>query len=129
MDRPALVLLVDGSPDCRDVYDSVLTWAGYRVLKTPTGEEGLRLAREHRPELVIAEFPVPVPGWSSLTEAIRADPALSGVCILTVTAHAVPEYRQRAFRAGVDGFLEKPLTPHRLLQIVEHFICTRGAAA
>ena len=128
MDRPALVLLVDGSPECRDIYRSALAWAGYRVLEAATGEEALHLTREHRPELVITEFPVPLPGWSSLTEAIRADPALSGVCILTVTAHAVPEYRQQAFRAGVDGFLTKPLTPRRLLHIVEHFVCTRVAA-
>ena len=129
MDRPALVLLVDGSADRREMYHSILTWAGYQVLEAPTGEEALHLAHEHRPELVIAEFPVPLPGWSSLTEAIRADPALSAVCILTVTAHAVPEYRQQAFRAGVDGFLTKPLTPRRLLELVSHFICTRGAAA
>ena len=129
MDRPALVLLVDGSLPCREMYHSILAWGGYEVLEAPTGEEALYLTREHRPVLVITEFPVPLPGWPSLTEAIRADPTLSGICILTVTAHAVAEYRQRAFRAGVDGFLAKPLRPRRLLELVEHFICTRGAAA
>ena len=129
MDRPALVLLVDGSPECRDVYSSVLAWAGYQVLEAETGEEGLRLAREHQPDLIITEFPLAIPGWSSLTEAIRADPALSGVCVLTVTSRAVPAYRERALYVGVDGFFVKPLTPRHLLQMVEDFVCTRNVAA
>ena len=129
MNHPALILLVDGSPDCRDLYRSILAWAGYEVLEAESGDEGLQVVRERRPDLVITEFPVPVPGYSSLTEALRSDPSLSGIRILTVTAHALPEYRQKAFRAGVDGFLIKPLTPQRLLHVVQHFTPPPEAAA
>ena len=124
----ALILLVDGSRSCRHIFHSVLEWAGFRVLEADTGEEGLRLARELVPELVITEFPVQLPGYSSLTEAIRVDPRLSGTRILTVTAHALPHYREQVLRAGVDGFLTKPIYPRELLKEVQRFLPTSGLA-
>lgn len=93
-------------------------------MEAEIGEEGLRLARELVPELVITEFPVQTPGYSSLTEAIRADPRLSGIRILTLTAHALPRYREHALRAGADGFLTKPIHPRELLKEVQRFLPT-----
>ena len=92
------------------------------MAEAETGEDGLRLARELKPELVVIEFPVPVPGYDSLTEALRAEPGLEGLVILTVTALALPAYRARALRAGVDGFLTKPIEPRRLLREVERHL-------
>ncbi len=123
------VLLVDGSDDCRNIYRTVLEHAGYRVAEARTGAEGLRLARDLRPNLAITEFPVLTPGYRSLTHAIRAGPELTGVRILTVTANATDEYREEALRAGVDGFLTKPLEPGKLLDTVRRFVATGSLAA
>ena len=129
MSRPvALILLVDGSKDCRDIFRAALAHIGYEPVEAETGEEGLCLARELKPDLVVTEFPIPVAGYPSLTEAVRADRSLTDVRILSVTAHALPGVEERARRAGVDGFLTKPIKLSVLIAEVQRYVSPPGAA-
>lgn len=129
MSRPtALILLVDGSRDCRNIFRAILTHVGFDPIEAETGDEGLRLAREHKPDLIITEFPIPATGFASLTEAVRADPSLSGTRILSVTANVLPEYEEQARRAGVDGFLTKPIEPSRLAREVQQYVVGTATA-
>lgn len=123
-----LVLLVDADRDSRHIFHIMLEHAGFYVVEARTAEDGLRLAREWGPRLVITEFPLPVPGHTCLVEAIRADPALAGTRILAVTALALDVIREQALRAGADGFLTKPVEPSRLLREVQRFLAAPGTA-
>jgi CheY-like chemotaxis protein len=70
----------------------------------------------------VAEFPLTVPGYACLAEAIRADPALAGTLIFAVTAYAPDDVREQALLAGVDAFLAKPIEPTRLLREIERVL-------
>jgi CheY-like chemotaxis protein len=118
----ALILLVDTDPDSRIIFHSMLAHAGFRVLEARTANEGLLIARTQRPRLVVAEFPLAVPGYACLAEAIRADPALAGTLIFAVTAYAPDDVREQALLAGVDAFLAKPIEPTRLLREIERVL-------
>jgi CheY-like chemotaxis protein len=111
----ALILLVDPDQDSRDIFYLILVHTGFRVLEAHVAEEGLRLAREHRPHLIVTDFPLPVSGYSCLVEAARADATLSGTRIFAVTANAFNSIQEQAFRAGADAFLAKPVEPRRLV--------------
>jgi CheY-like chemotaxis protein len=127
-DQPlALVLLVDGSEDCRTVLRLILEHEGFRVVETEDAGEGLRLAREMRPALVVTEYPLPVPGFACLVGALRAEPALAGVPILTLTSRAVPPFQDEALAAGAGRFLAKPIAPREALRFIREMLADVAA--
>ena len=77
----ALVLVVEDNEKNLKLARDLLTVAGYRVLAAGTGEEGVRLAREHRPDLVLMDVQLPgMDGFAAL-RALRADPATRDVVV------------------------------------------------
>src|SRR4029079_581882 len=84
------VLLVEDNEDNRIIYATALRYAGYAVLEAITGTEGVRLAREELPDLILMDISVPeLDGWEA-TALLKADPATAHITILAVTAHALP---------------------------------------
>lgn len=119
------VLLVEDNEDNRIVYAMMLEYHGYTIIEATNGEDAIRLAREESPDIILMDISIPgVDGWTA-TQRIKADEATSDIPIVAVTAHALPEHRQRAEQLGCDGFLTKPCEPRRLLEEVQSLI---GAA-
>ena len=85
------------------------------MLEAGDGREGLQLAREHRPDLILMDIAIPfIDGWEA-TRALKADPRTSGIPVVALTAHARLEDRQQAVEAGCDGYLAKPVEPRRVI--------------
>jgi len=112
------VLVVEDNEINMKLVRFVLTEAGYNVLAAGTAEEGLRLAREHRPPLILLD--IHLPGMDGLTAAqhLRADPATRGIKLLALTASAMKGDRERIIASGFDGYLGKPLPRDELLGAV-----------
>ena len=106
-DRPTILVVEDNPLNLKLVRD-VLRYAGYRVVEATTGEEGVRLAAEEHPDLVLMDLQLPGIDGSEALRRIRASDAPK-VPIVAVTAFAMPADHARARRDGFDGFLEKPL--------------------
>lgn len=120
MRRP-LVLLVNSDQDSRTILRDALEHAGYDVLSTPTGAEGLALADTHRPDVIIGDFPMDVPGHSPFTGDIRNNPRLKGTRLLAVTARAL-DHEVEAARAVSDAVLLKPVKPGTVVAEVARLI-------
>lgn len=119
------VLLVEDNEDNRIVYAMMLEYHGYTIIEATNGEDAIRLAGEESPDIILMDISIPgVDGWTA-TQRIKDDPATGDIPIVAVTAHALPEHRQRAEQLGCDGFLTKPCEPRRLLEEVQSLI---GAA-
>jgi two-component system cell cycle response regulator DivK len=117
-----IVLLIEDNMDNRDIYDTYLTLVGYRVLLAADGEEGLRQAFEHRPDLILLDVSIPkMDGWE-VARLLKADDRTSRIPILAVTGHATSEHRTRATALGLDRFLTKPIEPRRLEQEVSQVL-------
>jgi CheY-like chemotaxis protein len=113
------VLLVEDNEDNRIIYATALRYAGYEVIEAITGTEGVHHARVDKPDLILMDISVPeLDGWEA-TAILKADPATSGIPIIAVTAHALPEDEERSMAAGCDGYLAKPITPAALLGEVD----------
>lgn len=109
------VLLIEDDQDHRRIFGTLLRHGGYRVVEASDGGEGILLARQHQPDVIVMDLGLPrVDGWTA-TEALKRDPATRRIPVIAVTVHVENFYRGRAQLVGCDGFLDKPCSPSRLL--------------
>ncbi|HET8654192.1 MAG TPA: response regulator [Longimicrobiaceae bacterium] len=121
-EAPKTVLLVEDNEDNRTVYRTILEHFGYQVMEARNGEDGIRMARENRPDLILMDISIPViDGWEA-TKILKADESTAEIPIIALTAHALSTDRAKAEEVGCDGYLAKPCEPRRVVSEVEHFI-------
>lgn len=112
------VLLVEDNPDNRDIYGTFLRHYGFTVVEAEDGEEGVRLAREVLPGVILMDVGLPLLDGLEATRRLKADPATADIPVVALTAHAMESDRQAAFDAGCDAYLAKPAEPSRVLEMV-----------
>jgi CheY-like chemotaxis protein len=96
----------------------VLNFKGYRLAEAETGEDGVRLARELRPDLILMDIQLPgINGITALAQ-IREDPALRYIPVIAVTASAMTQDRQKIMASGFDGYQSKPINVKEFLAAV-----------
>jgi two-component system cell cycle response regulator DivK len=119
-----LILLVEDNEKNRKLVRDVLTVKGYRVIETETGEDAVRLAREHRPAVVLMDIQLPGIDGIEALRRLRAEPATAAIPVLAVTASAMTRDRQTIMAAGFDGYQAKPISVRALVELV-HEVLTR----
>jgi CheY-like chemotaxis protein len=117
------ILVVDDEPAIRDSIAELLEAEGYRVDAVGRAEEALAVLRRERPALVLVDLVMPRMTGAELVAAVRADPALSSVPVVLMTA-ALPAPGERPVAA--DGILRKPFDIDDLLGTVARH-CPRAA--
>ena len=129
--EPVILIVEDNARNLKLVRD-VLNHVGYRTLEAATAEDGLALAREERPGLVLMDIQLPGMDGVEALGQLRSDPATAGVRVLALTAFAMKDDRERFLAAGFDGYLEKPLDVRLLPEQVAAALAadepTEGAA-
>jgi PAS domain S-box-containing protein len=110
------ILVADDNSDMREYIRRLL--AGYDVEVAEDGAAALRLARAHRPDLVITDIMMPGIDGLALMRALRADPASSHVPVILLSARAGEEARIEGLEAGADEYLVKPFSARELLASV-----------
>jgi two-component system, cell cycle response regulator DivK len=116
------VLLVEDDPDTRLIYATMLKTNGFEVIQASDGSEGVELAREHVPDLIVMNLVMPQVDGLSATELIRANPATAATPIIVCTAFLHEQGADMAQDAGCDAYLEKPCEPTRLVDTVKRFL-------
>src|SRR5215470_5500822 len=110
-----LILIVEDNPKNLKLVRDTLQVKGYQTIEAETGEEGLQLAREQRPALVLMDIQLPgMSGIEALRE-LRADPTTRAIPVIAVTASVMAQDRQKIMAAGFDGFQGKPISVRELL--------------
>ena len=114
-----LILIVEDNDKNRKLVRDVLAFKGYRLAEAETGEEGVRLARELRPALVLMDIQLPgISGIEALAQ-IRADASTRGIPVIAVTASAMNTDRSTILAAGFDGYQSKPINIRGFLDAVQ----------
>ena len=109
---PQVVLVIDDDPSVLDLMQRVCSKAGYRVITTRSGEEGLRLAREKKPDLITLDVIMPgMDGWAVL-ETLKKDEALSRIPVVVVT---IADDRARGIALGAADYFVKPVNHESLM--------------
>ncbi len=122
------ILVVEDNPRNLKLVRDVLQVSGYEVIEASTGEEGVRLAVETGPDLILMDLQLPGIDGVEALRRIRADHAHPPVPVVAVTAFAMVDDRERAFRSGFDGYVEKPISVRGLLQQITDFLSLGGVS-
>ena len=110
------ILIVEDNEMNRDVLSRRLRRHGYEVLIATAGLDGLRLAREARPDLILMDLGMPdIDGWEC-TRRLKAEHLTTAIPVIALTAHAMLGDRQKALEAGCDDFDTKPIDFPGLLE-------------
>lgn len=113
-----LILIVEDNERNRKLVRDVLAFHGYRLVEAETGEDGVRLARELHPDLVLMDIHLPgIDGITALSQ-LRSDPTTRAIPVIAVTASAMTQDRQKIMAAGFDGYHSKPIRVREFLDAV-----------
>jgi two-component system CheB/CheR fusion protein len=110
------IVVAEDHDESRQTLSKVLRRMGYRVLEASNGRDALNLIEEERPLAVLMDVNMPVMNGVDATLALRADPRFHNLPIFALTGDVTPDNQQRIGEAGVNGYLEKPVTWELLKQ-------------
>lgn len=113
-----VILIIEDHEKNRKLLRDVLQVTGYRTVEAETAEEGLRLAREAKPALVLMDLQLPAMDGFAALAALRADASTQAIPVIAVTASAMHHQRPQILAAGFDGYQTKPLPVREFLQVV-----------
>jgi putative two-component system response regulator len=116
--RALTILQVEDSVENRILVHKILESAGHRVIDAEDGDEGLRLARELRPDLVIMDLYLPKMDGYVATARLKEDPALAHIPVVALTASVLSGDRERCLRAGCAGYIKKPIDVYSFPDLV-----------
>jgi signal transduction histidine kinase/CheY-like chemotaxis protein/BMFP domain-containing protein YqiC len=119
------ILVIDDERPARELIGNALVAKGYAVVAAPGGRDGLRLARERRPDAIILDVIMPdVDGWAVL-RALKTDPDLADIPVILVTMLGD---RDMGLALGAAEHLTKPIVPHELIRVLARVRRPDGAA-
>ncbi len=117
----SVVLIVEDNDKNMKLVRDVLQFKGYQTLGATSGREGVRMAIEHLPDLVLMDIQLPdIDGMTALSE-IRAHSQARSIPVLAVTASVMPHDQQRIEVSGFDAFISKPINVKSFVATVARF--------
>lgn len=124
-----LILVIEDNEKNLKLVRDLLEFNGYRTLEAATAEQGLALAVDHGPCLILMDIQLPdIDGVAALGR-LRADPRTAVIPVVALTAFAMKEDRERFLGAGFDGYFAKPIDVRTFAQQIRSFVQTGGQPA
>ncbi len=115
------VLVVEDNDINMKLLHDVLEVHGYNVLQAKDGMEGWRIAREHRPDLILMDIQLPSISGLEATKRLKADETLKSIPVIAITAFAMAGDKEKFLEGGCDAYIPKPISLPSFLQTVERF--------
>ena len=116
------VLSIEDQEDNRRIVRDLLTSAGYEVIEAVNGDEGVTMAEQTRPDLILMDIQLPGLDGYEATRRIKANPALRLTPIIVVTSYALSGDEEKARAAGCDAYIAKPFDAMQLLAMVRQYL-------
>ena len=118
------ILIIEDNRLNLELATDLLEANGFIVYSAQTAEEGLRMAREILPDLVLMDFGLPGMDGLCATKDLKANPATRHLAIVGLTAHAMKGDEEIALNAGCDGYLTKPIDTRTFIKTLTRFIAS-----
>jgi CheY-like chemotaxis protein len=120
------ILIVDDNTQNLKLARVVLANEGYDVHTASNAEDAIQLLRTLTPRLILMDIQLPGMDGLELTRRLKADPATRAVRVIALTAYAMKGDDEKAFAAGCDGYLTKPVDIERLAAVVSSHLAEPG---
>ena len=113
-----LILIVEDNDKNLKLVRDVLEVKGFATVEAGTGEDGIRLAAERKPDLILMDIQLPGISGIDALKALRAEPATAKIPVVAVTASVMQQDRKLITEAGFDGYVAKPINIKEFLEAV-----------
>lgn len=132
MEKKAKILLIDDDIDFVEATKTILESKPYNVIVAYEGDEGLRKAREENPALILLDVIMPIKDGFSAAEQLKKDPQLSKIPVIMLTSYSARRAGtsipvSRGLELEAEDYIEKPISPENLLNLVEKYLKTSGS--
>lgn len=120
------VLLIEDNEMNRDMLSRRLERKGYRIVTAEDGRQGVELAGQIQPDIILMDLSLPVlDGWEA-TRILKGSARTGHIPVIALTAHAMKSDEEKAYQAGCDDFDTKPVVLDRLLEKMRRFVNHEG---
>jgi two-component system cell cycle response regulator DivK len=118
----SLILIVEDNEKNMKLARDILKAKGYDTVEAVTGEEGVKLAKEHKPDLVLMDIQLPGINGIEAFRRIRGDPSIAHIPVVALTASVTPTDRSEIAAAGFDAFVGKPINLKEFFETVKRLV-------
>lgn len=122
MSRKKLILVVEDAAASKEIFQIAIQSRDTDILIASDGQEGVQLATEKKPDLILMDMMLPLMSGYEATEKIKSDPETKHIPVVAVTARAMDPERERAYRSGCDHFIAKPFRLSEIREAIEKFL-------
>jgi len=112
------ILIIEDNEQNLYLERFILEKYGLEVIEARDGMQGIRLAQELNPTLILLDIQLPLMDGYAVADVLRSDPALINTSIVAVTSYAMAGDKERVLAAGCNGYIEKPINPDTFLSEV-----------
>jgi CheY-like chemotaxis protein len=120
-----LILIIEDNEQALYLLTYILKKHGYDVIQAHDGREGIELAGQIVPALILLDIQLPLLDGYAVARRLRSNPALADVPIIAVTSYAMVGDRERILAAGCMGYIEKPIDPDTFMSQIEQYLRIR----
>ena len=117
-----LILIVEDNEKNMKLVRDVLQVKGYRTLEAGSAEDGIRLALDHKPDLVLMDIQLPGMNGIEALGVLRKEAATAKIPVIAVTASVMQQDRKLITEAGFDGYIGKPINLKEFLATVQKML-------
>ena len=119
---PKTVLVVEDNELNMKLFHDLLEAHGYNILQTKDGMDALRLAREHKPDLILMDIQLPEVSGLEVTKWIKEDDDLKSIPVIAITAFAMKGDEEKVRAGGCEAYIAKPISVTNFLETVQRFL-------
>jgi two-component system cell cycle response regulator DivK len=119
---PKTILIVEDEPRNMKLLHDLLQRFGYEIIEASDGEQGVKIAGEKIPDLILMDIMMPKMDGLEATRIIKADEKTKHIPIIALTSYAMKGDREKTIEAGCDGYIAKPIDIKEVLKAIEHYL-------
>jgi two-component system cell cycle response regulator DivK len=112
-------LVIEDNENNMELITFILEESNYRTLKAETGQKGVALALQERPDFIILDIQLPDISGTDVLKMIRSSEIGDNIPIIAMTSYAMAGDREKLLAAGCDGYIEKPIDPINVMNQIE----------
>lgn len=116
------ILIIEDNEQNRILMRMILRPLQCEVIEAKDGEEGIRLAKEKKPDLILMDIQMPVMDGITATKILKADPETKDIKIIVVTSYAMKGDKDKALQAGADDYIAKPINVKEMTEIIRRHL-------
>lgn len=116
------ILYIEDNDQNFYLVNYILKAQGYDVVRARDGKEGVDLATELEPGLILLDIQLPIMDGYATARTLRTIPRLAGTPVVALTSYAMAGDREKALSAGCTGYIEKPINPKTFVAQIEEYL-------